>query len=32
MLKKALESAAAKRTAAREGKEPAIAPRWSPIK
>ncbi|XVJ58306.1 MAG: hypothetical protein HEQ23_02465 [Tepidisphaera sp.] len=32
MLKKALETAAAKRTAAREGKEPAIAPRWSPIK
>lgn len=32
MLKKALESASAKRQAVRDGKEPAIAPRWDPIK
>jgi tetratricopeptide (TPR) repeat protein len=32
LLKKTLESASAKRQAAKNGKEPAIAPRWEPLK
>ena len=32
LLKKTLESASAKRQAAKNGKEPPIAPRWEPLK